>query len=121
METKQLICIGCPLGCQLTAELADGQVRSVRGNTCKNGERYAKKELLHPTRILTTTVRVSGGSLPAVSVKTASDIPKDRLFDCIRQLKDLTLPAPIVSGQVVLENAAGTGVPVIATKSLPCL
>ncbi len=37
METRELICIGCPLGCPQTASV-DGQNISVKGNTCKQGE-----------------------------------------------------------------------------------
>lgn len=116
MKQVHLICIGCPLGCPLTAELEDGEVRSVTGNTCKNGEKYARRELTNPTRIVTTTVRVSGGELAMVSVKTASDIPKGKIFDCIRALKDVEVPAPVSIGQVILPDAAGTGVGVVATR-----
>ena len=41
MERKELICIGCPLGCNLTVEMDGGQVVSVNGNTCKRGENAA--------------------------------------------------------------------------------
>lgn len=121
MEKVELICIGCPLGCPLTVELAGAEVVSVSGNTCKNGEKYARKELTNPTRIVTSTVRVSGGTLPMVSVKTASDIPKGKIFDCVRALKAIDLTAPVTIGQVVIENVAGTGVDVVATKNIESL
>ena len=75
MEKRELICIGCPMGCALTVELDGGAVVSVRGNTCPRGDAYARKEVTAPTRIVTTTVRVTGGALAAVSCKTRSDIP----------------------------------------------
>ena len=53
-----------------------------------------------------------------VSVKTASDIPKDKIRDCIRALKDVELPAPVQVGDVVLENVCGTGINVVATKTI---
>ena len=118
MKQVQLICIGCPLGCPLSAELENGEVRSVTGNTCKNGEKYARRELSNPTRIVTSTVRVSGGELAMVSVKTASDIPKGKIFDCIRALKNVEVPAPVSIGQVILPDAAGTGVDVVATRNV---
>lgn len=121
MEKVELICIGCPLGCPLTVELAGAEVVSVSGNTCKNGEKYARKELTDPTRIVTSTVRVSGGTLPMVSVKTASDIPKGKIFDCVRALKAIDLTAPVTIGQVVIENVADTGVDVVATKNIESL
>ena len=118
MERKELICIGCPLGCNLTVEMDGGQVVSVNGNTCKRGDDYARKELTDPRRIVTSTVPVAGGNLPVVSVKTASDIPKGKIRECLCALKGVTLTAPVQIGDVIVENAADTGVDVIATKSI---
>ena len=80
MSTRNLTCIGCPMGCQLTAELAGGEVVSVRGNTCARGEAYARKECTHPARTVTGTVRCEGGVLPVVSVRTADEVPKEKVF-----------------------------------------
>ena len=118
MERKELICIGCPLGCNLTVEMDGGQVVSVNGNTCKRGDDYARKELTDPRRIVTSTVPVAGGNLPVVSVKTASDIPKGKIRECLMALKGVTLTAPVQIGDVIVENVADTGVDVIATKSI---
>ena len=118
MEQKNLTCIGCPLGCQITVELENGEVISVTGNTCKRGDDYARKEVTSPTRIVTSTVKVSGGNAPMVSVKTKSDIPKDKIFDCAKALKEVMVQAPIAIGDVVLENVAGTGVDIVATKTV---
>ena len=118
VEQRILTCIGCPLGCQITAELKNGEVVSVNGNTCKRGEDYVKKEVTCPARIVTSTVKVTGGAASVVSVKTKSDIPKDKIFECVRALKDVTVQAPIVIGDVVLGNVAGTGIDVVATKSV---
>ena len=119
MEEKSLICINCPLGCRLTATLEKGEVRAVTGNTCPRGEAYARRELSAPTRILTSTVRVTGGTLPVVSVKTADGIPKGRIFDCVEAIRDIELKAPVVMGQVVLADVCGTGVDIVATKNIP--
>lgn len=118
MERKELICIGCPLSCNLTVEMDGGQVVSVSGNTCKRGDDYARKELTDPRRIVTSTVPVAGGNLPVVSVKTASDIPKGKIRECLCALKGVTLTAPVQIGDVIVENVADTGVDVIATKSI---
>lgn len=118
MEIRNLTCIGCPMGCPLTVKTDNGEVLSVEGNTCKKGAIYGKKEVTAPTRIVTTTVRVSGGTENMVSVKTASDISKGKIFDCIHALKDLTVPAPIHIGDVILHDVAGTGVNIIATKNI---
>lgn len=118
MEQKNLTCIGCPLGCQITVVLENGEVISVRGNTCKRGDDYARKEVTSPTRIVTSTVKVEGGNAPTVSVKTKSDIPKDKIFDCAKALKEVVVQAPISISDVVLSDVAGTGVDVVATKSV---
>ena len=118
MSTVNLICIRCPLGCPLTVEMEGEEVKSVSGNTCPRGEAYARKELTNPTRIVTSTVRVTGGKLPMVSVKTESDIPKGKMLECVTALKDIEVKAPVKIGDVILENVAGTGVNIIATKNV---
>ena len=118
MNTVNLICIGCPLGCPLTVEMEGDAVKTVAGNTCPRGDAYARKELTNPTRIVTSTVRVAGGRLAMVSVKTASDIPKGKIFDCVKALKDVEVKAPVKIGDVIVENVAGTGVNIIATKNV---
>ena len=119
IETRELICIGCPLGCPLTVEMKGTEVVSVTGNTCPNGDRYARKEVTDPRRTVTSTVRVLGGSLPVVSVKTAQDIPKNKIFDCMQELATIRVKAPVQEGDVIVSNIANTGVSVIATKEIP--
>ncbi len=119
MEEKNLICINCPLGCPLTVALEGGEVKTVTGNTCPRGDAYARKELTNPTRIVTSTVKVKGGKLAMASVKTAADIPKGKIFDCVRAIRNIELEAPVVIGQLVLADVCGTGVDIVATKNVP--
>lgn len=120
MEVKYLTCIGCPMGCPLEVKMEGAEVLSVAGNTCPRGAAYARKEVTNPTRIVTSTVRVcgSGSGAAVVSCKTASDIPKGKIFDCVRELARVTVPAPVCIGDVVKANVAGTGVDVVATKDV---
>ena len=101
METRQLTCIGCPLGCQLTVTLEDGKEPVVAGYTCKRGEAYGKKEVTAPTRTVTFSVRVTGGEIAMASVKTRTDIPKDKIFDVMAEIRAVTIPAPVALGQVI--------------------
>lgn len=119
-ETRKLTCIGCPMGCQMEVILDGGQVRSVSGNTCKRGDAYARKEVTNPTRIVTSTVRVRGSVSGAVTVscKTRTDVPKDRMFACIKDLAGLSVAAPVQIGDVIKVNVAGTGVDMVATKNV---
>ena len=118
MNQRQLTCIGCPMGCQLTATLEGGVVTAVTGNTCKRGDSYARKECVHPERTVTGTVRVSGGALPVVSVRTAGEVPKEKVLDVARALCRVHLTAPVQAGDVVIPNVLGTGVDVVATRSV---
>ncbi|MDR2526230.1 MAG: DUF1667 domain-containing protein [Oscillospiraceae bacterium] len=114
---KDLICIACPLGCAMRAELDEnGAVLSVTGNTCKRGEVYAQTECTNPTRSFTSTMRVAGGTAPLVSVKSAQPIPKAAMIACAAATKSINIAAPVAIGTVVLEDAAGTGVDLIATN-----
>lgn len=117
MAVKELICIGCPMGCNLTVTIEDDGQMQVSGNTCPRGADYAKKELTDPRRIVTSTVRVKGGELPVVSVKTERDIPKGKIMDCIHALQSVELTAPVNIGDVALADVAD-GVSVIVTKAV---
>lgn len=117
MEKRELICIGCPMGCRMTVELEGGEVRSVSGYTCPRGKTYAEKEVTHPTRIVTSTVKVTGGVKERVSCKTASDIPKAKIADVMAAINAAAVTAPIGIGDVLIKDAAGTGVDVIATAN----
>ena len=114
---RELICIGCPMGCPVTVEMDGREIVSVSGNTCPRGDAYARKEVTNPTRIVTSTVKAEGGLVEMISVKTKEDIPKDKIFDCVRALKGITVKAPVHIGDVILADVAGTGVDVVATRN----
>ncbi len=118
IENIELICIGCPLGCNLTVKMNGKEVEEVTGNNCKKGADYAKKEVTNPTRIVTSIVKVEGGHLAVVPVKTKEDIPKSKIDDCVKELKNLKVVAPIKIGDVLLQNIANTGVDIVATRNI---
>lgn len=117
METRNLICIGCPLGCPVTVTM-DGDDINVTGNTCPGGADYAKKEVLSPTRIVTSSIRVKDGAIARVSVKTKSDIPKSKIFEVMKEIQAVQVDVPVALGQVLIKDCAGTGVEIIATKTV---
>ena len=117
MEVRNLICIGCPLGCPVTVTM-DGDEINVTGNTCPRGADYARKEVLSPTRIVTSSIRVNGGTIARVSVKTKSDIPKSKIFEVMKEIQAVQVDAPVALGQVLIKDCAGTGVEIIATKTV---
>ena len=118
MEIKKLTCINCPVGCSLKVEMDGENVICVSGNTCRRREIYARKEVTNPTRIVTSTVKVVNGTSGTVSVKTKEDIPKEKIFVCVQALRGIEVQAPVHIGDVILENVAGTGVDIVATRNV---
>ncbi len=114
MERK-LTCINCPFGCTLTVRI-DADKISVTGNRCKRGEAYGIKEVTNPTRTVTGSVRVEGGELPLVSVKTVPDIPKDKISAVMEQIHKFTVKAPVRIGDVLIHNVSDTGSDIVATR-----
>lgn len=115
---KVITCIGCPLGCTITATVDGEIVTAVEGHTCKRGEEYARKEVINPRRIVTSTIKIKEGDIQMLSVKTKEDIPRGKIIDCIDALKGIQVNAPVMVGDMILKNVAGTGVDVIATKCI---
>ena len=111
--TRNLTCIVCPLGCDLTVELEDGKVVSVSGNNCKRGKLYAETECVSPMRTVTSTVVCDDGSL--LSVKTDSPIPKDKMLDCIKIINNTVAHLPISIGDVIIKDVYGSNI--VATQN----
>lgn len=118
MEKRELICISCPMGCRLEVEMEGKEAINVTGNSCKRGYEYGIKECTNPTRIITSSVKVENGEIQMVPVKTEIDVPKGKMFDCIKALKGLKVKAPIKVGDTIVRDIAGTGINIIATRSI---
>jgi CxxC motif-containing protein len=115
---KELICIGCPMGCCLSVDYVGTAIIDVSGNRCKVGLEYAAKEIFNPERTLTTTVKVKCGHLPLVSVKTNKPIPKSRILDVMNLLAKVEVEAPVKIGELIIQNIFNTGVNIVATKNI---
>ena len=114
MERK-LTCIVCPRGCQLAVTLDEGKVISVMGNACKRGVTYAENECTHPVRTVTSTVKCEDGGI--VSVKTETTVPKERVFDVMKEINRTRAKNNAKIGDVVINDVCGLGVKVIATSN----
>ena len=113
---KQLICIVCPKGCHLNVDEQNGY--AVTGNGCPRGAEYGKKELTHPTRVITSTVKIKNGTHSRCPVKTDRDIPKELIFKAMALLNDVELVSPVKRGDIVLSDILGTEANFIVTKSM---
>ena len=118
VETKQLNCINCPMGCLLTVTLEDGKVTNVTGNTCPRGETYAHQELTDPQRMLTSTVSIEGGELPLLPVVSKTTLPKGKILDCALALRSVHVKAPIKTGDVIVKDILGFGVDIVASRDM---
>ena len=123
-ETLQFNCTTCPSECLLTVEVerdADGavvEVRSVTGNSCPRGDKFAHQELICPMRVLTTTIAVSGGDEALLPVRTAEAIPLALHAQAMNLIRGLVLNAPLRMGDVVLHNLLDTGTDLIASMDI---
>lgn len=115
---KRLTCIICPLSCVIDTEYTPRGIKSITGHQCKKGELYANEELFNPTRTLTTTIKVDGGVLPLVSVKTDKPIPKDKIFSVMAEVMRVTLIAPVTLGDIIIKNIQNTKANIVATKTV---
>ena len=111
-----IICITCPKGCHLSVDEENGY--AVTGNSCPRGAEYCKNELLHPVRVVTSTVRIDGAMLPRLPVKTDRPLPKEKMFDCMALIDSITVQSPVKVGQVLAANILGTDVNIVAAKTL---
>ena len=116
-DKKEYVCIVCPEGCSITAELSDKGIE-ISGNKCKRGAEYIKQEITDPRRNIASSVLVEGGVRSLVPVKTASPIPKDKIFEVMEEIKSTVAPAPIIAGQLIIVNVAKTGCNIVATADV---
>ncbi len=115
MKTRELTCIVCPRGCGLTVTLGDdGAVLGVAGNACPRGKTYADAECTHPTRTVTSTVKCEGGGI--VAVKTTAPIPKECIFDVMREINAMRAPHSIQIGDIVIKDILSLGADIVATS-----
>ena len=112
-----LICISCPRGCHLQADQVGDEIK-VRGNSGPRGEIYARNELLNPLRTLTTTVEAVSENCRRLPVISSSPLPKGRIMEAVKELKGVSVKAPVHLGDVIVENILGLDVNIIASKSI---
>lgn len=112
-----LTCINCPLGCHLEITQTNNEIEVV-GNKCPRGKQYAIDEVISPKRILTTTVRIRNAIHPCLPVISDKPIPKDKLFDCIKALKDVEVSPPIEINQIIVENILDLDINIVASRTM---
>jgi CxxC motif-containing protein len=117
-EITKLICITCPKGCTLEV-LREGDTVIKVEQGCKRGHEYANRELVDPRRMISSTVKITGGIHPLLPVYTSEAFPKPRITELMTALRKMNIKAPVHMNQVLLENALGTGVNILASRDIP--
>lgn len=115
---KEITCIVCPIGCKILVEKNGKDFEICNGNKCKKGIEYARSEALDPRRMLTSSVLVNNGEWPLVSVKSSRPVPKNKIFQVLKLIKNAKVDAPVTLGQNILLNVGNTKINIIATKSV---
>lgn len=115
--TKELVCIVCPRSCRMTIT-SEGDELVVIGNTCKRGKEFAVNEMTDPRRTVCTTVRTSFPNVPVLPVRVSGAIPKNRIFDLMREVNRITVSKRIGREEVVVPNILDLGVDLIATSNI---
>src|SRR6056297_520005 len=119
LEKQTITCVACPKGCEVTVEHDGDEIIDIMGNACPQGADYAKEEIVAPTRILPTTIRVKNGALPLCPVKTTKQIPLENMFEAMAVIGEKEIEAPIKMGDVLIENILDTGADIVATRNMP--
>ncbi len=115
---KKMTCILCPNGCKLKVQVSGDNTLSLTGGKCSKGMLFAEQEIKDPQRNIATSILVTKGDLPLVSVRLTDSISKDKILDVVAAIKKMSVHAPVISGQVLIENVLGLGVDVISTKNI---
>jgi len=117
MKEWDVICIVCPRGCRLKVSKDKDEI-SVTGNQCIRGVAYGVKEVTNPTRVVTSTVKVNHPVHRRMPVVTKGSVPKDRIFDVMKEINKIQLDLPIYVGDIIIENVLNTGVNVVASRTI---
>ena len=122
METSLVTCVICPKGCSISVDWEDESgkkvIREVKGNSCKRGFTYASSEVVHPERVLSSTVRIRDGKLSLLPVRSASPLPKELLLTAMETIKRTVINAPVKMGDIIIPDIAGTGISMIACRDV---
>lgn len=120
MSKKDMVCIVCPMGCRLTVTLDEKSEQNylVEGNKCARGAEYGIKELTNPTRVITSTIKITKAHLKRLPVRTNGAIPKNKISECMKVINSLAVESPIRTGEVIVPNILDTGIDLIATRDM---
>lgn len=120
---REIICISCPIGCHMSVsweksnELKAEEI-TVDGNSCPRGEIYGREEVLAPKRVVTSTCAINSKNMARIPVKTNGPVLKQHVKELLDSMYALNLSVPVRLGDVIIENFKGSGVNLLASRTL---
>lgn len=120
MKTINMKCKVCNLACDLkvTKNKTTPSTYEVKGNKCNRGKEYALKEVLEPSRVLTSRVLLENGPMSRLPVKTNGIIPSDLVYESMEIIKETKVSAPVKKGDIIIKNILNTGIDVVAARKI---
>jgi len=117
-DVDRLTCVLCPVGCELEVRNDPAGGLQVQGNQCDKGVPFALEEILYPKRNLATSIPVKGTATKMVSVRLSGPVARELIFPILAEISKLRPEAPVRRGQILIDDVLGTGVDVIATRTV---
>lgn len=118
MRETELVCVNCPKGCHVSVTLDENKVVGVKGYSCEQGLIYAKQEVIRPVRVLTSTVKLDGGTDSVIPVITDGEIPLDIWREAMAEIRKISVKAPVNINDIIIKDFMGTGVDLIASRTM---
>jgi len=115
---KDIICIVCPKGCTIHVDYDETGIKSMEGYSCKRGIDYATAEILSPTRVITSSVKIKNAKYTVCPVKTSCPVSKDKIQEVMKNICCVQVQAPVKQGDVIIKDVCGTGADIVATQTL---
>ena len=109
---KEFVCIVCPNSCHLSI---DETTKKVTGNKCPRGEKFAINEITNPMRTISSTCKTIFKFAPVVPVRVNKEIPKNKIFDVMKEINKVVIKDNLKRGDVVINNVCKLNVDVIIT------
>lgn len=116
-KTVEFSCIVCPSSCCIKVSADGDHILNIEGNGCKRGKTYATSEYLAPVRTITSTVRSVNYKTEVIAVRTDKPVPKDKMFECMNEIRKVVVGPPFEIGRVVIENILDTGCNVVLSNN----
>ncbi|MDR1397740.1 MAG: DUF1667 domain-containing protein [Desulfarculales bacterium] len=117
MRKVTVTCIVCPSSCRVSVR-EGGEGLEISGHQCRRGLEHARNEVKNPMRMLTATIAVTGADFNLLPVISSAEIPKKMLIPCLRTVYGLRVQAPVKEGSVILRDVCGTGVDILAARTI---